>query len=305
MFKSILYTLAVLSSIFALSACVDDSKPKVAYNDNLTSGTISVAIDENYAPIMAQQIKVFDSSFPDAKLHVAYLPQESCFEELLKDSVRLIVAARDLSEVEKKYFEDNNIYIRSLSLAIDAVAVIMHPSSQDSMLNIEQLKNIIEGKFARSYNVVFDNRKSGIVKFIQEQLISGNESLSNTYALQTTDSVIKYVAANKNAIGFVAVSHLYDPEDRSGQGHFKSDVRVVALQNDSATGFYEPYQANLVDNHYPLRRKLFFHLRESHRGLGTGFVNFLSQQRGQTIFYRERMLPLRVPLTIRETAITQ
>jgi phosphate transport system substrate-binding protein len=291
-----------IGTVVTLISCNDDA-PKVRYEDTLNSGVITIAVDENYAPVMNQQLKIFDSSFPEATIKVNYLPQEACFESLLNDSVRMVVAARDLNELEKKYFEDNKINVRSLAIAVDAVGVIVHPSSPDSVLNIEMLTNIIKGDFVRKYNIVFDHQKSGVVRFIKEQLISGDEFKSNTFALQTSDSVINYVAQNKNAIGFVSVGHLYDPNDESGQGYFKQNIRVVALENDSATGFYEPYQANLFDNHYPLRRKLYFHLREAHRGLGTGFANFISQQRGQTIFYREKMLPLRVPLTVRETEI--
>lgn len=286
-----------------LYACAGDDKPKKSITDTLTSGTISVAFDENYQPVMEQQLKIFDSSFPDAQLQVRYLPQEDCFDLLMRDSVRMIVAARDLNDAEKEYLKQNKIHIRSVALARDAVAVIVNPASPDADLNRDMLVNILLNQYSRQYDIVFDNKRSGIVKYMQEQLIPGKEFGSNIYALQTTDSVIKYVAAHKNAIGFVAVGHLYGGGDRTGNGKFRDNVQVVAIKSDSLNEMYEPYQANLFDGHYPLTRTLYFHLRESHRGLGTGLANFLGQERGQAVFRLEHMLPLRVPLIIRDVIL--
>ncbi len=299
-------TWAVLCAVvlsMVLYACGNNDKPKKSITDTLTSGKIAVAFDENYRPVMEQQLKIFDSSFPDAQLQVKYLPQEDCFDLLLRDSVRIIVAARDLNAAEKDYMKQNKINIRSVALARDAVAVIVNPASPDADLNREMLANILLNNYSRQYDIVFDNKRSGIVKYMQDQLIPGKEFGSNIYALQTTDSVIKYVAEHKNAIGFVAVGHLYDSGDRTGNGRFRENVRVVALKSDSLNELYEPYQANLFDGYYPLTRTLYFHLRESHRGLGTGLANFLGQERGQAVFRLEHMLPLRVPLVIRDVIL--
>lgn len=293
-----------LACLSIFTACnSDDSKPKKDSSDTPQSGTIAIAIDESYKPVMEQQLKIFDSSFPNAQIIEEYLPQEECFTLLLQDSVRLIVAARDLTPAEKEYCEKNKIFIRSLSIADDAIAVIVNNDSPDSLMTMGILENILKGEFPRKYDVVFDNQKSGIVRYILDSLIFSNEFKSNAYSLNTNDSVIKYVAANKNAIGFVGVSHLYDPEDVTGAGYFKPNIKVVAIQDDSTRSFNQPYQAYIAAKEYPIRRTLYFHLREQYQGLGTGFVNFLSTERGQTIFRRERLVPTRVPLIIRETVI--
>jgi len=296
-------SISILS--LAISCTSDDSKPKIDASDTPESGAITIDIDESYKPIMEQQIKVFDSSYPNANITANYLPQEACFEDLLSNKVRLIITARDLNAAEKEYCAKNKINIRSLSIADDAIAVIVNNDSPDSLMTLGILQNILRDSFPRKYDVVFDNKKSGIVRYVLDSLIFSKDFPSNAYALQTNDSVIQYVAANKNAIGFIGVSHLYDPEDGSGQGHFKNNVKVVAIQDDSTRQFNQPYQAYIALQQYPLRRTLYFHLREEYRGLGTGFVNFLSTQRGQTIFHKEFLVPTRVPLNIRETVIKQ
>lgn len=282
--------------LISLISCNNEDPTKKKISDTVSTGEITIAVDANYDKVIKEQLKVFDSSFPETKINVNYLPQELAMESFFKDSARMVIAARPLSEQEQAYVKANNINIRSLTMAVDAVAVIINNQSPDSFLNLTMLSSILKNGYSRQYDIVFDNQKSGVVKYIKDKLIPEANFPSNSYALQTTDSVIAYVAKNKNAMGFVPVSELYDPKDLSKVGSFIKTVKLVALESDSLQEFFLPYQPNLFANHYPLTRALYFHLKERHRGLGTGLANFLCHDRGQMIFYKEKMLPTRVPL---------
>ena len=48
-------------------------------------------------------------------------------------------------------------------------------------------------------------------------------------------------------------------------------------------------------------RPLFFILKENTLGLGTGFVNFLSLERGQLIFRRSYLVPAKMDFTVRKS----
>src|SRR5690606_21955838 len=174
-------------------------------------------------PIVAQQLEVYDSSFPKVHINEQYLTESSCFRLLLQDSVRMILVTRDLTPEEKSNFEAHEVPTRSLAIARDAVALIVHPGSPDSLMTLGQLKQILLGKFSRSYNIVFDNPQSGIVRYVLDSLIPGQELPSNAYAVSDNEAVIDYVAKNKNALGIVGLSHIYDPNDQSGVGTFKKD----------------------------------------------------------------------------------
>lgn len=290
-----------------LAACGDDTSPKDTSQktDTIDAGSITISVDESFKPVMDQQIKIFDSSFPNTQINVLYKPQEDCFVDLMNDSVRMVVAARDLTEEEKKYYKTNNIYVRSLAIAEDAIGVIINNAAQDSLMDKGILQSILKDNFIRKYNVVFDNAKSGIVRYIKDSLLLGAPFPANAYAVNNTDSVIDYVSKNKNAIGFVGVSHLYDPASTSNVGEFKNIIRVVQMKDSITNDFFKPYQAYIVLNQYPLKRQIFFHLRENYRGLGTGFANFLGKDRGQLIFRIAYLRPLLVPIVLREAVITE
>ena len=63
-------------------------------------------------------------------------------------------------------------------------------------------------------------------------------------------------------------------------------------------------QASILTRRYPLVRGLYYVLKENFDGLGTGFVNFLNQERGQLIFKRA-YLGTRMDFEIRRVKINQ
>jgi phosphate transport system substrate-binding protein len=149
---------------------------------------------------------------------------------------------------------------------------------------------------------VFDDQNSSTVRFMLDSIIPGEKLGANVFAAKGNDSVIKYVANNPDAIGFVGVSYVSDYNDPEEMA-FISSVKVAALLNEETRKYYKPYQAFIAQRLYPLTRNLFYIHRETHFGLGTGFANFLAQERGQLIFKQARLFPLRSNIIIREAAV--
>ncbi len=279
-----------------------DEGPK----ETTSKGNIRISVDESFMPVIAQQLNVFDSSYPEAHVKATYTNEKQCFEDLFKDSSRLIVVSREATQEEKAAFDKNNIKLRTLAVAKDAIAVIVNPGSPDSFMTLGQLKQVLMGKFAREYTIVFDNTQSSTVRYMLDTLIPGQKLSSKTYAVKNNDSLIDYVSRNEHAIGFIGVTHVYDPESDKSEGQFKKQVQVVALKNENdtaATDFYQPYQAYIALKQYPLSRSIYFVTRDSGNGLGVGFANFLSGDIGQLIFNKARLVPLRVPLNLRQAEI--
>jgi phosphate transport system substrate-binding protein len=304
--KYIAGSMALIAFSIGAVSCGNDKSTSDEPKETTTKGNIKISIDDSYMPVMEQQLNVFDSSFPEAHITAAYKAEKQCFEDLYNDSARLIVVSREMTDAEKKVYEHNQVKIKSLAIAADAIAVIVNPASPDTFMTLGQLKQILQGKFARNYTIVFDNAQSGTVRYMLDSLIPGQQLSSKTYAVKNNDSLIAYVAKNENAIGFLSVSQVYDPESTVPEGSFKKGVKVVALKNENdtaATDFYQPYQAYIALKQYPLRRIMYFITRDTWSGLGAGFANFLSGEAGQLIFKKARLVPLRVPLMLREAEI--
>ncbi|MFT4063016.1 MAG: substrate-binding domain-containing protein [Edaphocola sp.] len=294
----------------AAASCGGDAGPAATNNgskpETTTSGSINISVDESYRAVIEQELAVFDSSYPDAHIKAKYTTGNESFNDLSEDSARLIITDRDLTPEEKKAYKAHEIKVKSLAIASDAIAVIVNPASPDSLMTLGQLRNILAGKFARKYNIVFNNTGSSIVSYISDTLLGGQPLTTKPFAVANTDSLIAYIARTGNAIGFIGVNRAYDPESTEPAGAFLKQIKVVALnnENDTAnTGFYKPYQAYIGLKQYPLRRNMYFITRDSWNGLGAGFANFLTGQAGQLIINKARLFPLQAAVTLREAEI--
>jgi len=289
-----------LGIVLTLLSCTDEGKK---HTDTLSSGAIDISVDETYKPIIEEQLRVFDSSYPDARISIHYKPEEECFKDYFDNKARLILVTRQLTKDEKELCDQKQIFPSSLELAKDAIAVIVNRSSPDSMLGANELKGILTGVYKKKYTVVFDNQGSSTVRYITDSLLKGQKLGGNVFAAKSNSEVVDYVSKNPDAIGFVGLSYISDTTNAANTGAFINTVQVVSVQNDSTMQFYKPYQAYIALKTYPLTRKLYYISRESYPGLGTGFANFLGSGRGQLIFYHANIFPLRMNVVIRSADI--
>lgn len=290
----------MLLGSLAIAACNAPREKKET--DTLGKGSIQICVDETYKPIIEEQSKVFDSSFPEAHVTIHYKSESECIQDFLNDSARLILVTRDLNEAEKKLCEQKKLVPTTLAIAKDAVAVIVNNNSVDTAFGMDELKGILTGTYKKKFKVVFDNQGSSTLRFLMDSLLRGQALGSNVYAAKGNDSVISYIAQNPDAIGFVGVSYVSDFNDTEGLAFIKQ-VKIASVYNDSIQQYFKPYQAYIAPNYYPLTRNLYYINRETYPGLGTGFANFLSKERGQLIFKQARLFPLRTNIIFRDAQI--
>ncbi len=294
------YNIIFAISLSAIISSCDD-KPK--YPDNLGKGVIDISVDETYQPIIEEQLKVFDSSYPEAKITIHYKPEAECFKDYFANKARIILVTRGLSKAEKEECEQKQIYATSLILARDGVAVIVNNEAQDTILDMNALKGILTGKYKNKYTVVFDDQASSTVRFITDSVLKNDSLGKNVFAAKGNKEVVEYVSKNPGAIGFVGLSYVSDNYDPNNTGAFIKKVKVVAIKNESTGEFLQPYQAYIALKSYPLTRSLYYINSESYPGLGTGFANFLAGQRGQLVFFHAHLFPVRSEMVIRQAEI--
>jgi phosphate transport system substrate-binding protein len=272
--------------------------------DNQTSGSIKVLIDETYKPVMEQQIKIFTSRYPEAKILAEYKPEAECIKTFLEDSTRVVFVTRDLTNEEKAYGETKKFITKSMPMARDAVAFITSKANQNPVFKIADLRKILLGDSTqKKYQIVFDNQSSSTVRYITDSILNGKKITGNVFATKTSEEVINYVSKNKNAIGIVGVSWIADYSDSTTET-FLSKINVAGIwgDTDSSLDYIKPYQAYIGLKEYPCTRNLYFISKETWAGLGTGLVNYLCKD-GQLVFKQAKMFPLRVNVLLREANV--
>lgn len=270
---------------------------------NAADKPVRISVDESFQPVIADQLKVFDSSYPDLRLQVEYKQEAACINDFLNDSATLVLVTRPLSKEEEDYCAAKKMVPTSLAIAKDAIAVIVHRDSPDTLLTLSRIRGMLTGRYPGQYTLVFDHQGSSTVRYILDSLL-GEDTLNTAhiYAAGSNDSVLTYVAGNPQAFGFVGVSHTADYSDPAGLA-FIQKVKVTGIYNDSLQKYYLPYQAYIAPGWYPMTRTLYYIHRETAPGPGTGFANFLSRERGQLIFKQARLFPLRSNIIFREAGV--
>jgi phosphate transport system substrate-binding protein len=264
-----------------------------AQTDTPQQGTINISVDESFEPVINEEIKVYESTYPDAHIIAHYKPEADCFKDFQNDSTRLIIVARGLNTKERDYYEASLQYRPQFTLiAYDAVAIIVNNNCKDSVFTISRLHDILSGK--ENLNAVMDGRNAtSTVRYLQDSILKGEPFGKNVVASKSSEDVINTITNRSDAIGFVGLNWVGDNYDRKQQELLKKiKLGLVECVRCEEKGlFAKPSAASVSFAQYPLARPLYFILKENAVGLGTGFTNFLSMERGQLIFRRAFLIP--------------
>ena len=272
-----------------------------------TGGVMHLSADESFRPVIDAQIQVFESSFPDSKIIAHYKPEAECLKDFLVDSISLILTTRGFTEQEEQYIVDSfRIDPSQMTVAVDAIAVIVNAAAADSFFTMEEIRDLVSGKSTRNMIPVFDGvRATSTVRFMIDSVLDGGALGAHVTAARSSTEVIDYVSKNTNAVGFIGVSWIGNKED-SAQLAYLQKVRIANIQSrDKPDAYIKPLQVNIYARRYPMVRDLVYVLKEKNKGIGNRFANFLSGDRGQRIFRRAYLLPAKQPLTVRPTSLKQ
>jgi len=269
--------------------------------DTRDSGTIHISVDESFRPVIDSEIAVFEALRPGARIIAHYKPEAEALRDLTVDSIRMVIATRPYTERERDFVSDSlKVLPRYEVLAYDAIAVIVHPESPDTLFTLTELRDLLTGRSPRRLRPVFDGVKAtSTVRYMIDSLLQGQPLGSHVTAADSTEGVIEYVARNPGAVGFLGVSWVGNRQD-STQLSYLERIRVAAIESPRRPGKYvTPAQYNIYFRHYPMRRDLVAILKERHNGLGHGFYNYMTTQSGQLVFNRAFLMPAMMNFQIR------
>ena len=311
-------TFVGLTLILGLFASCKD-KPKNGRTDTYSSGTIKFVSDESFSPIIDEQREIFEFVYPKAKLVPIYTNELDGVNMLMKEQVYLAITSRNFTDKEVANLEARRFQPIAIPLAFDGLALIVNNSNPDTIISVNDIKQILSGKVAKwkalypnskldSIEVAFDNKQSSTVHYCVDSLLGGKPINSpNIYAVDKSAEVIDFVEKHPNAIGVIGSNWLNDKRDTTNVT-FKRNIRVMGVSRihpATVESSWKPYQYYLWNGNYPLVRTIYALLNDPRHGLLWGFANFMSaDSRGQRIFFKAGLLPYRGNMTVREVSVS-
>ncbi len=306
--KGAVTLLMILLPLLALPGCKNWGT--MALKETATTGEIRIAADDSFRPVVDAELDTFTALYPYATITPHYMPENELVAWFLSDSVKVIVSSWMPTDHQKEVLLDLKTVIRSTVVAHDALALVLHRSNRDSLLTWENVRDIFTGAIddwsqinsssrLGKINVVFDNNRSGNIRYFREMFDLTGDLRPNFFAVSSNPEVIDYVAESPQSIGIVSVNWISDEDDQLSFS-LLNKIKVAAISQPyiDRSSYYLPLQGHIYDKSYPFVREIVMHSRESFTGLGSGFVSFVAGEKGQRIILKSGLVPATMPIRI-------
>lgn len=164
--------------------------------------------------------------------------------------------------------------LRSIPIAREAIAIIVHPQNKIAGLSLPELQDIFSGRLlnwqevagpAQSIQVVSREDGSGTRAAFEAMVMEQQAVTPTAMVLPNSQAVVDFVAKNPSAIAYVASAFLSDG--------------VTAVPIEGAL----PTPENLASGSYFLTRDLLILVHEQSRHEVNQFIEFILSPAGQAI----------------------
>jgi phosphate transport system substrate-binding protein len=239
--------------------------------------------------------EAFIEKNPDAFIAVTGGGSGTGIAALINGTCEIAQASRDISKKERELAAKNGRDVKELKVAIDAVAVVVHPSNPVSQLSIEQLSGIFTGEITNwnkvggkdeAMLVLSRERNSGTHIFILEEVVrKGNKKGPEEFApfvlmMSSSQAIEQEVSDNTAAIGYF------------GMGYLGPRVKAIGIMNRDTHQYVWPTVEDAASQNYPLSRPLHFYLPGEPTEIVQNFINFVLSEQGQDIVLDMEFVPL-------------
>ena len=88
---------------------------------------------------LKKMVETFGMQHPEATMLPTYVSEDSAIRMLVRDSVRLIIATRPLTDDERKVVEAHSLGVKTNLIATDAIALVVNKSVADTLITLDRL----------------------------------------------------------------------------------------------------------------------------------------------------------------------
>lgn len=299
-----------------LSACGGKQKGNPNWMDE---DDVRVAIDETFKPIMDDIVQTFGMANREANMKPAYVSEDSAIRMLVNDSLRCCIVTRKLNDKELAVVKSRTLDANQALIATDAIALVVNKANHDTLISIDEVKDIVSGKITRweqlrhssrkgTLKLFFDNSRSSTVRYMRDSLCGGRDLQGNVYASEggTNLSVLEMVKADPDIIGVVGTNWLMGDADTPLQDFSKLPVNVMYVRGADAAvdRFVRPYQYYIATGDYPLLRSVYIiHTDPRSKSFVRLFYFFVKGQKGQTIICNNSQLLPITPVQVKSVGV--
>lgn len=231
-------------------------------------------------PLSQKEAEVYMKSNKSASISVVGGGSGVGIAALIEGNTDIAMSSRPIKMDERLKLQDAGRAYKEVTIAFDALAVVVSPNNKVSQLTREQLEGIYTGKITNWKEVGGDDLKivvyaretsSGTYEFFKEHVMSRKNYASSVLNMPATGAIIQSVSQTKGAIGYVGLAYL------------EKDVKTIAISYDKGKTFVKPSVETAKNKTYPVVRPLFFYYPSKVEKLVKPFIDYVLSPTGQKI----------------------
>jgi len=238
----------------------------------------------------------FMKKHPEAFIAVTGGGSGTGIASLLNKTCDIAECSRKMKQKEIELAHNKGINPVELTVALDGLAVVVHPANPVDKLTIYQLADIFTGKITnwkelggKDSKIVILSREvnSGTHVYFKEHVLRKNnldnkaEFAHSALLMPSSQAIADEVSGNPQAIGYY------------GMGYISPSQKAVAVAKDNNSPYVLPTIENVVDGKYAVSRPLFIYTDGVPQGLVKEFLDFVLSDEGQKIVLDIDFVPVK------------
>ena len=221
---------------------------------------------------------------------------------LLNKTTEIANSSRELKSAELEDAKAKGVTPFTYQVALDGIAVIVHPESKVDNLTIQQVSDIFSGKITNWKSVggvdmpitlYGRENSSGTYEFFKEHVLGKVDGKQVDYAtstqvLQGTAALGEAVARDVKGIGYGGVGYFAE----------RNDVKILHIKKDENSIAISPAENNKVNydviwsGDYSISRYLYCFTNGEATGKLKEFMDFIISEEGQNVVRTMEYIPL-------------
>ena len=281
------YVLALAGAVAAFTgfAAADDLE-----------GSIQIKGSDTMVNLCQAWAEAFMASHPKVIVGVTGGGSGSGIAAFIGGTCDLVAASRKMKSKEIEAAAAKGASPKEWTVALDGLAVAVHPTNPVRKLTIEQLAKLFTGKIrnwkelggADAKPVLLSREvNSGTHVYFKEHVLDSlkesggsTEFAPEALLLPSSQAIADEIATNPAGIGYY------------GMGYLNPKNAVVAVAQTTGDRYVEPSIGTVQSNAYPISRPLFLYSHGEPQGAVKVFLDFVMSPAGQEIVQRTDFVPV-------------
>lgn len=280
--KAVVFTLAIITAGIALYAAKNNTL-QIKGSDTMVN--LEQAWSERYMEINPQDFIAVTGGGSGTGL-----------ASLISGTCDIAMSSRVIKTKEIDMATKKGVTPYEIKVALDGIAVVVHPSNPADKLTLDQCAKIFTGTITnwkqvggKDAAIVLLSREvnSGTHVYFKEHVLRNNDPASKAefspkaLMLSSSQAIADEIAANPAAIGYY------------GMGYISPKQKAVHIAKDAASPYEIPTIENVVKGNYPISRPLLIYTNGQPAGLVKKFVDYSLSVEGQKIVKETDFVPVK------------